>query len=948
MVLVKSQNQMKSDKPCTQKRAAVREKRLTVSIFLILILAVLTGSAFAEAYYETSESEVLGRGIEYFKRLTFDAGGWTQIHYYKVDLTSPDVNMQLLYDSDGLANRNKLSDLVTAQTVGAVNGDFFALTTPSTSIGLALDQGKVLATPSQHAGYSALVIENQLARVFKESITANLIHNGATVIPFEAYNRIHTQFYKVVVLDNKWNNQSIGVSKIHPDMLEIVVVGGVVQEIRDRMPAVALTEGMQVIVANGTNRKTFETVRVGDTMQISIGLNLDESQVSVGLGGGCRVVQNGVGVPFLLDLSSRQPRTAVGIADGGQTLYLMTVDGRSQGYKGMNGNELAQFFIGLGCTDAMIFDGGGSTTFFKRSLGDTVGSVINYLSDGVQRKIVTGLGIENKGVSGLLKGITLGTDGDAQAVVGSSVALTVKGYDEAYQPYTLAPERVDYTVLSGGGQVINGRFYPAIGGQSVVQAQYLGKTAEVTVQGYADIDRIAFETDRKQIKGDTPTSFKVYAYTTRGFKIALAAQDLQWTDTRSLGTVTSGVYLAQVAGETILEARFQGFTARMDLRVGTDQILYDEFDGQSLNVVGSSPQVSFTAHYDGGAYSGNNALTLEYQFKPDANNRAIYAVFNQPIVVDSDVDRIGFYGYGQDLKPNLWIRLLATDAKGSAVTLDVKKGVDWSGWKYLESAIPPDTQYPLTLERLYIVDVAPTIDDSGSISFDRLLGLKKNNYTLLSQLNNKAFTDSQRGVAPTMDPLHAIVPSKASGDTLMDKMLLKQIQAKLSAYERIFVTGSLQKDLLPAITRFYNFFTNSYSADLGDVTVAKFSNKNGGLRRTSATAWLGLNYLEKTATTPAVVVLLDENPFTTQGFYEPKEFKLFKDKLESMASRGKEVVVIYEGSQIGSRLENGVRYIALKKMPTNVNDALNDMYYIEWTLSNGKFIYDYKPLMLPQ
>ena len=94
-------------------------------------------------------------------------------------------------------------------------------------------------------------------------------------------------------------------------------------------------------------------------------------------------------------------------------------------------------------------------------------------------------------------------------------------------------------------------------------------------------------------------------------------------------------------------------------------------------------------------------------------------------------------------------------------------------------------------------------------------------------------------------------------------------------------------------------------------------------RKTSATEWIALNALENSVKTPVLLMLLDENPFTTAGFYEPKELELFKKRLEAIALQGKDVVVVYEGSINGSRLENKVRYVSLKKLPKDVVTAAN-------------------------
>lgn len=74
------------------------------------------------------------------------------------------------------------------------------------------------------------------------------------------------------------------------------------------------------------------------------------------------------------------PRTAVGW-DAEGTVLLVTVDGRQPGYSvGMSLADLADLLLGLGATEAINLDGGGSTTFVVR------GEVVNRPSDrAVQR-----------------------------------------------------------------------------------------------------------------------------------------------------------------------------------------------------------------------------------------------------------------------------------------------------------------------------------------------------------------------------------------------------------------------------------------------------------------------------------------------------------------------------------------------------------------------------------
>jgi hypothetical protein len=72
---------------------------------------------------------------------------------------------------------------------------------------------------------------------------------------------------------------------------------------------------------------------------------------------------------------ARHPRTAIGFSRDSSTLFVLTVDGRSENSGGMTLVELANFMRELGAWQAMNFDGGGSTTMVVN------GSVVNHPSD---------------------------------------------------------------------------------------------------------------------------------------------------------------------------------------------------------------------------------------------------------------------------------------------------------------------------------------------------------------------------------------------------------------------------------------------------------------------------------------------------------------------------------------------------------------------------------------
>jgi hypothetical protein len=112
-------------------------------------------------------------------------------------------------------------------------------------------------------------------------------------------------------------------------------------------------------------------VTPGDGVQISTATTPELKGVKTAIAGGPAIIKDGK--PFSIKtapLSSlinyserskyeRHPRSAVGWSP--THVYLVTVDGRQPGLSvGMKLAELAEFMAGLGCTEAMNFDGGKS------------------------------------------------------------------------------------------------------------------------------------------------------------------------------------------------------------------------------------------------------------------------------------------------------------------------------------------------------------------------------------------------------------------------------------------------------------------------------------------------------------------------------------------------------------------------------------------------------------
>jgi uncharacterized protein YigE (DUF2233 family) len=79
-----------------------------------------------------------------------------------------------------------------------------------------------------------------------------------------------------------------------------------------------------------------------------------------------------VGLDLFEHANNRHPRTAVGVARDGRTVFLVVVDGRMETSRGLTLYELADLMVELGAHTALNLDGGGSSAMYVARSGGVV------------------------------------------------------------------------------------------------------------------------------------------------------------------------------------------------------------------------------------------------------------------------------------------------------------------------------------------------------------------------------------------------------------------------------------------------------------------------------------------------------------------------------------------------------------------------------------------------
>ncbi len=490
----------------------------------------------------------------------------------------------------------------------------------------------------------------------------------------------------------------------------------------------ALNSGTWVLSGSGAASGFLQALKAGDTVELRADFEPSLGPKDQVLGGGPRLVRDGrvsveaeggsVNGSFA---RTRHPRTAIGF--NGRKIYLMVVDGRQPGYSvGMSLPELAQAMVGLGCTDAVNMDGGGSTTLWVR------GALANSPSDGRERPVANGLLIFSTAPKGDAVRIAVGPR-EIAALAGAEVPLQASGEDEHYNPVPLEGEAARWSVDPALGAVRDGRFIAAAEITPDAGLEYRAGTVQVEagaargripVRIYAQPARVEVTPPVVRLGTRMRTQFRVRAFDAAGRPLVLPSS-VRWEVSPEVGSVEADgtVATGEAAGAGAVRAVVNGVAgmAMVDVAAGAGGALEDFESGTGwtgrVSPAGLLGSVSFS---EGPARSGSRSLKLEYDFGTGAGTRAVYAtgnrVLGQPFAL-----KLWVYGDGQ----GAWLRARLKDGSGATHMVDLARRVTWKGaWKELRAPLSDDLPGPVTLESIYVVEPDAALKPKGALFLDDL------------------------------------------------------------------------------------------------------------------------------------------------------------------------------------------------------------------------------------
>lgn len=893
----------------------------TVSVALLavsIVLSTVPSAAYNKITEIKSVPEAYADGVTHEKIQVFTDEGWLNMNVLRIDLEK-NVQMDVLTDTV-LSSRDTLTNLVKKNNadktvVAAINSDFFD-TNNSTTMGNLVKDNQLLSTSVGYDDFASFSISSTgVPYVAYVNTPTNTVSNGTFTKKLSYINKPYLAYNRTIMFDKYFSPVSYG-KYLGVDILEILVVNDVITEIRRSGENFKMPDNGYVLASVGTDiAEMSKNFKVGDKMVLKKDVNF--RYVDLSIGGGAQLVKEGkVVTEFSQNISGLHPRTGLGITKDRNHLILVTIDGRTNSFRGVSQTEFANILIGLGAYEAINLDGGGSTQMVTTSPWTSQIKTMNFPSDKTERKMYTGLAIEKVLVESPTLRATKIALSSTKMLMGSKVSVVLNGSDTNYNPISPKATDVVWSVSGVTGGFENGYFVPTSTGTGTITAIYNGMTStqEITVKNNGV--KLVVSPSVLKIDAGQEKTLTFSVITEEGNTISLSPQAVKATIPASIGTFdgTKGIVkaLSEVT-QGYMTFEFDGLTTYVPVGVGIDKQLYYDFETPTATFTGYPTTVA-------GVYSetvtnakfGTSAL-MSYDFSKSTDTRAAYMIFNKPVILPIDTQGIGVWVNG-DAGNSHWLRAKVIDSAGVASNITLASKVDWKGWKYVTADLPTDLKAPITLERIYLVETEASKLDSGYIMFDNVEAITSDALTV----------STPQEVNRVKSALDYKLPSDlAASPALLTSYIYKADNAK--AIDSIMKNSKL------------NWSTNSRTFLLSEKTdayVIKMNNKDGYIRKNDYTQWLKLLDFVKNYQGKKPVVFMMSDVYIFNDYLEQD---LFLNQLQLLSDKGKDVAVIFptSNSTFNVGKTNGAYVI---KVPKSSEKAL----YLNVGIKDGKIYFEAK------
>ena len=667
-----------------------------------------------------------GLDLTSFQRL--EEKGWTSGNILKADLTEPTLSMKVLDSGATTSPATVLDQVEGTGAVAAVNGNHFDMNFTNAPIFTTISDGEVINGYSQP--FPAVTITDGVVAVEYLSASGTLTAGGATH-ELAGLNRATVPANSIGVYNERWGSASLDRPAGLPgetDVATAVVSGGVVTAVTDGAGVPTFPAGGQVLLGRGTGAAALRALAVGQAADVTIS---PSSDVDLGIGGNVPLVLDGQLADFPDEPVAA--RTVLGLTEDGSELLVATVDGRSATARGLTRVEMAELMIDLGAHNAVNIDGGGSTTMVARPAGGTEPELVNAPSDGSQRVVANSLAFFSSADTEELTDVAVRPalrSEDAHHVI-PGLHRTVEGVGLSDQlAGTDAEGR--FTVTSPGSlpngadanaviaeQTKTGAVLEGVSpGPATVTYKASGLTGAVNLTVLGPLDHVTASTSQIAMEGEGDTAtVSLTGHDADGFSAPIEVSDVEASIAEGFTIEPAGqgaftITATTGSGSALAQLAVAGTVVQLPVTVGlTTKPVTDLSDGAAWRFEQARATGTLTVAQ---GPEGQPALRLTHDFTTSTATRGSYAVAPAPIPVPGQPQAITMLIDGD--ATGAWPRLQVRDGDGVVKQLDGPM-ITWEGWKETTFTVPAGTAFPLTLERVRIMETRSTASYRGDVAF---------------------------------------------------------------------------------------------------------------------------------------------------------------------------------------------------------------------------------------
>ncbi|MDN4613030.1 phosphodiester glycosidase family protein [Leifsonia sp. F6_8S_P_1B] len=676
----------------------------------------------------TASTDALAPGLTLtdFRRL--QSAGWVTGHVMRADLSTPTLKLDVL-DGGSVSGGAPVSEQITGSgAIAAVNGDYFDMNYSGAPVGTNISPttGVRSAAGSPRQSFT---ITDGVAAVQNLLVSGTVAIDGGAPLTLGGVNTPSLASGKIGWYTAAWGAHPLSRPLGAPDALAasvamVTVKDGVVESVTTDPAAVSgptsIPDGTGVLIGREAGAATLGALTVGQQVDVTVG-----SDVDLAVGGSQRMIVDGVQTT---EDQVEAARTAVGVSRDGTEVTVVSIDGRQGDGRGMTIQELGRLLLDLGAYNAVNLDGGGSTTLIARRPGTTEPAVINRPSDGTERAVANSLAFFSTAPATGAKDVKVApasTLPDSDAVFpGLGRTLSGVGLDA-----NNAGVAVSGTFSAAAGATITSvdgataRVIGATPGATTVSYTAQGKTATTPVRVLGDLQRLRPSSTVVALPDPGQTAaITVSGVDGDGFSAPLEAADVAVTSGPDVTVTAEGRDAFRITPTTGSGSATVTFTAggrSVDVAVTIgyrSESVADFSDGADWKTAADRATGTMTTST---GPNGEPALALDYDFTTSTATRGFYAVFPEMSTAGS----LGRQVAGQPQALTLWLkgdgsgawpRIQLKNGAGTTVNLD-GPFVDFTGWKQIRFPVPAGTPYPLSLQRIRMLETKSTASYKGHV-----------------------------------------------------------------------------------------------------------------------------------------------------------------------------------------------------------------------------------------